>query len=204
MKSMIHFKFFFCFLVHHRIMGGFQWVLKGESTCINLYFPGWTLNSAGKVVAAMIGVIGLAIATEAISKFRHNLSKKAKTAGAEERKKISMMQTGLHGVHALTGYILMLATMTYALELLSCVILGLVIGYAAFGGDTYNHVTTNPCCAFLEDEAMERETPQDDAGAARDENCCQPKENRTISQSEVSNNTSDCNNDDTEEAVFTA
>ena len=73
---------------------------------------------AGKVVGAMIGVIGLAIATEAISKFRHSLSEKAKTAGVEESKKLSMIQTALHGVHAFTGYILMLATMTYSLELL--------------------------------------------------------------------------------------
>ena len=104
--------------------------------CINLYFPGWTLDRAWKVVIAMVGVTLLAILTEAISKFRHNLSVKARRATTQQqRKNLHWAQIGLHGIHALTGYILMLATMTYSLELLLCVILGLVIGYAIFGGD---------------------------------------------------------------------
>jgi hypothetical protein len=190
MKIIINFQRSLFILFYYRIMEGFQWTLKGESNCINLYFPGWTLDSAGKVVAAMIGVILLAIGTEAISKLRNNLSKKSRTAGVAERKKLSMIQTTLHGFHAFTGYILMLATMTYSLELLFCVILGLVIGYATFGGDTYNHVTTNPCCAFLEEEAMELELSQEEVGAPQNENCCQPKENQTILQCEISNNSS--------------
>jgi hypothetical protein len=141
-----------------RYMDGFRWALKRGQPCINLYFPGWTLDTAGKFVAAMIGVIILAILTEAISKFRHNLSKQAKisTVTQAEARKFRLTQTGLHGIHALTGYSLMLAAMTFALEFMVCVIMGLVIGYAIFGGDTYSHVTTNPCCAFLEDEANER------------------------------------------------
>jgi hypothetical protein len=139
-------------------MDGFRWALKRGQPCINLYFPGWTLNTGGKFVAAMIGVTLLAILTEAISKFRHNLSKQAKysTMTRTEARKFRLTLTGLHGIHAMTGYTLMLATMTFALEFMVCVISGLVIGYAIFGGDTYSHVTTNPCCAFLEDEANER------------------------------------------------
>jgi hypothetical protein len=154
-------------------MDGFQWALKGESTCINLYFPGWTLNTKGKFVGAMIGVIGLAIATEAISKVRHTLSGKVRRADVtrSEIQKISLMQTGLHGLHALTGYILMLATMTFSLEILICVIIGLMIGYVLFAGDTYSHVTTNPCCAFLEDEANERAGP----GPSQENACCETK-----------------------------
>ena len=139
-------------------MDGFHWALKRGNQCINLYFPNWTLDSKGKVVGAMIGVLLLAIVTEGISKYRHTLSQKAKKTYylSNEAKILRLTQTSLHGFHAFTGYILMLATMTFALELLLCVILGLVIGYAIFGGDQYSHVTTNPCCAFLEDEACER------------------------------------------------
>jgi hypothetical protein len=171
---------FVAVVIFERYMDGFRWALKRGQPCINLYFPGWTLNTAGKFVAAMIGVIILAILTEAISKFRHNLSKQAKIliVSKAEARKFRLTQTGLHGIHALTGYSLMLAAMTFALEFMACVIFGLVIGYAIFGGDTYSHVTTNPCCAFLEDEANERildattrenNTPE----AASDVECCQ-------------------------------
>jgi hypothetical protein len=139
-------------------MDGFRWALKGGQPCINLYFASWKLNSAHKMILAMMGILLLAIGTEAISKYRHTLSTRAKTTSAHSRaaQKLRTTQMGLHGLQALAGYILMLATMTFALELLCSVIVGLVIGYAFFGGDQYNHVTTNPCCAFLEDEACER------------------------------------------------
>jgi hypothetical protein len=141
-----------------RYMDGFRWALKGGQPCINLYFASWQLNVAYKMILAMIGILLLAVGTEAISKYRHTLSTRAKTTPAHSRaaQTLRTTQMGLHGLQALTGYILMLATMTFALELLCSVILGLVIGYAVFGGDQYSHVTTNPCCAFLEEEASER------------------------------------------------
>jgi hypothetical protein len=185
-------------------MEGFQWALKGESTCINLYFPGWTLDTKGKFVGAMIGVIGLAIVTEGISKVRHTLSRKTRRADVtrSEIQKISLMQTGLHGLHALTGYILMLATMTFSLEILICVILGLVIGYVLFGGDTYSHVTTNPCCAFLEDEANERAG----SGASQGNACCETKaaENLTVHHESVSNVSSETEQHNVEDHTYTA
>jgi len=144
-------------------MEGFHWALKGGHNCINLYFRDWTLDSVGKVWAAIVGVAVLAILTEGISKLRHLLSRKRRRAESTLKiRRIALLQTGLHGIHALTGYILMLATMTFSIELLLSVIGGLMVGYVMFGGDTYRHVTTNPCCAFLEDEAIERKgTPSE-------------------------------------------
>ena len=185
-------------------MDGFRWALKGGQPCINLYFPGWTLNTTTKFVAAMIGVIILAILAEAISKFRHNLSKRAKISNVTkaEARKFRLTQTGLHGIHALTGYSLMLAAMTFALEFMVCVIMGLVIGYAIFGGDTYSHVTTNPCCAFLEDEANQRildaATRENNAPqAASDVEYCQVGD-RSQEQATISDGASsiDANDDD--------
>jgi hypothetical protein len=143
-------------------MDGFRWTLKGGASCINLYFPGWTLNTHGKLIAAMVGVLVLAMMTEAISKLRHKLSVKARNVatGQSERKKLVVVQTLLHGVHAFVGYIVMLAVMTFSLELGICVISGLTLGYLTFGGESYSHVSTNPCCAFLEEEANERELVQ--------------------------------------------
>ena len=55
----------------------------------------------------------------------------------------------------------MLATMTFSVELLFSVVLGLALGYAIFFQtedaflEEMRHVTTNPCCAFMEEEAKE-------------------------------------------------
>ena len=139
-------------------MEGFRWTLQGGHSCINLYFPSWTLNTQGKLIGAMVGVLVLSMATEGISKLRHHLSVKSRlvTTSLATKRRLSVLQTFLHGVHALTGYVVMLATMTFSLELLLCVIFGLILGYACFSGYDYSHVSTNPCCAFLEEEAQER------------------------------------------------
>jgi hypothetical protein len=50
----------------------------------------------------------------------------------------------------------MLATMTFSVELLLCVMMGLGCGFAIFYDDHDTHVTTNPCCNFIQDEANER------------------------------------------------
>lgn len=98
----------------------------------------------------MFGILLLSIATEGLSKTRSLLSKRLK--GGVKRWTITI----LHGLQALVGYILMLATMTFSVELLSCVILGLGIGFALFYDDEDSHVTTNPCCNFIQEEFNER------------------------------------------------
>ena len=150
-------------------MDGFRWTLKEEgNSCLNLYFASWTLNSKGKVLAAMAGVFFLAVLTEAISKLRHKLSLRARIISTPlpERRRIAIFQTLLHGLHAFIGYIVMLATMTFSLELLCCVISGLTTGYFVFGGESYSHVSTNPCCAFLEEEAQERAFANEDTAGS--------------------------------------
>jgi Ctr copper transporter family len=135
-------------------MDGFQWTLKRQSSCLNFFFPSWTLNSTTKFVGAMICVIVLGVITEAIGRLRHEVNKKAHrrtTTSVRQWNRLWYLQTLLQGANALMAYILMLATMTYSLEILSCVVLGLMIGYFVFGGDLYNHAGTI-CCQFLEDE----------------------------------------------------
>lgn len=154
-------------------MDGFRWTLKEEgNSCLNLYFASWTLNSKAKVFGAMAAVFFLAVLTEAISKLRHKLTMRARDVSTPlaERKRIATFQTLLHGIHAFIGYVVMLATMTFSLELLCCVIFGLTTGYFVFGGESYSHVSTNPCCAFLEDEAQERTFTSEAASESAAEN----------------------------------
>lgn len=192
-------------------MDGFRWTLSqnNNNPCLNLLFPSWTLNSRTKFVAAMVGVFGLAVLAEGVSKLRHVIVMQARKQRRlyrlrrrrrrhqrpEQRNYQSRgneslfllrqaneflsehLQTLvrwtivlLHGLQALVGYILMLAIMTYSVELFLVVILGLAVGYAIFFGrdmggggggehdednDVAVHVTTNPCCNFMQDEASE-------------------------------------------------
>ena len=78
------------------------------------------------------------------------------------------------GAQALLGYIVMLTTMTFSVELLFCVVFGLSLGYGIFFKpvDVFQetgHVTNNPCCAFMEDEVKDlrsMETDEDVSGSA--------------------------------------
>lgn len=133
-------------------MDGFRFSLSGNQPCLNLYFPGWTLDTYGKFIAAMIGMFLLAFLTEAISKARFACSSKPTLQGGRRRTSL----TALHATQALVGYILMLATMTFSVELLLSVVAGLGVGYATFYDDRDHHVTTNPCCNFIQDETDDR------------------------------------------------
>lgn len=143
-------------------MDGFRWSLTGDGGCINLFFASWTLDTRGKFVGAMFGVILLGICTEGISRLRRALANRARKSATEEHLRYTLQQTGLHGLHALSGYMLMLVTMTFSGELFFSVIVGLMIGFYCFGDPTLN--SSNPCCAFLEDTS---ESPTN-AGAVGD------------------------------------
>jgi len=115
----------------------------------------------------MFGIIMLGIFVEGVSKFRHRISRSARIANRSPDQKswnphvLRWTITALHGSQALVGYILMLATMTFSVELLFSAIVGLSLGYAIFFQteqhylESSAHVTTNPCCGFMEEEAKE-------------------------------------------------
>jgi hypothetical protein len=115
----------------------------------------------------MIGIALLGVFVEGVSKLRHRTVKAARRAHVSDDLQrwnpqfLRFAITVLHGSQALTGYILMLATMTFSIELLLSAVFGLALGYAIFFqteehylGDS-GHVTTNPCCGFMEEEAKE-------------------------------------------------
>uniref|UniRef100_A0A7S1UT88 Copper transport protein n=1 Tax=Grammatophora oceanica TaxID=210454 RepID=A0A7S1UT88_9STRA len=133
-------------------MDGFRIALKGNQPCLNLFFPSWTLDTKGKFIGALIGILFLAIATEAVSHVRFLATNRLKGRGAIKRWTLTV----LHGFQALLGYTLMLATMTFSVEMLLCVVLGLGIGYSLFYRDQDAHVTSNPCCEFIQSEADEK------------------------------------------------
>eukprot|EP00566_Odontella_aurita_P001495 CAMPEP_0113553588 /NCGR_PEP_ID=MMETSP0015_2-20120614/15696_1 /TAXON_ID=2838 /ORGANISM="Odontella" /LENGTH=239 /DNA_ID=CAMNT_0000454673 /DNA_START=291 /DNA_END=1010 /DNA_ORIENTATION=+ /assembly_acc=CAM_ASM_000160 len=195
-------------------MSGFQWSLfadPSEVPCLNLFSPSWTLDTRPKFFLGMLAVLLLALVTEGVSFLRMKMSKKPIERERRRRnsrtwrgkRKASLFRLGLHGLQALLGYLLMIAAMTYSIELLLSAIVGLIIGHGTFFERIYsdgatddemnaegsaetdigddvagaNTVSTNPCCAFMNDEAVE--AVQKDVGITRitggDEgNCAEP------------------------------
>ena len=112
-------------------MDGFNWVLFGEkSLCLNIYWHGWTLSNAWKFWIAFFGVVVLGMGVEWMGSYRKTLHKDLKKKTKVKRRQAYFVF--LHFMHALMGYVLMLATMTYSFEMLVAVCLGLAIGYAVF------------------------------------------------------------------------
>ena len=61
-------------------------------------------------------------------------------------RKLKMMT--IHGVHTMLGYVVMLAAMTYRLEMLLSVVLGLPLGFGLFTPDSEAGKASGgePCC----------------------------------------------------------
>lgn len=171
-------------------MEGFKFSLASKEPCLNLFFPDWTLDSQSKFFAAMAGVFFLAIFVEGLSNLRYRIVRSVKiahrrsggdNAPPKSTQMLRLVVTAMHGLQGLVGYLLMLAIMTFSVELLFAVVFGLAIGYGIFF--QYEealgrlHVTTNPCCSFLEGEAREsqemveeeEETAQNAATAIHDQ-----------------------------------
>lgn len=125
-------------------------------------------------MVAIIGVFFLAILVEGSSKARHVMMKQSQkcllllrqsnhhhhhdtTTATKEVMFWRICLPSMHAFQALLGYMLMLAMMTFSIELLFAVVLGLGVGYAIFFQDYFDvlHVTSNPCCQFLHEEARE-------------------------------------------------
>ncbi|GAX20447.1 hypothetical protein FisN_22Hh013 [Fistulifera solaris] len=161
-------------------MDGFRFSLRGRQPCLNLLFPEWTLDTSTKFYIAMMGVFFLAVSVEGFSKLRHRVVRAARLHAlqGQDAKALWLRSsvTVLHGTQALLGYTLMLVTMTFSIELLLCVVVGLAVGYAIFFQrmgldsssdevdsitDEARHVTSNPCCEFMSEESREV-APTDD------------------------------------------
>ena len=153
-------------------MEGFKFTMANEEPCLNLFFADWTLNSSTKFYAAMVGCFFLAIFVEGLSALRYRIVRSVKQAhrrGDQQQSStqgLRLVVSVFHGLQGLVGYLLMLSIMTFSVELLLSVAVGLAVGYGlffqyeeAFGRV---HVTTNPCCSFLEGEARETLTQEEE------------------------------------------
>ena len=126
--------------------------------CLNLVLPGWTLDTPAKFLGAAIATIVLGMAAEGLAAARsggwvrrrsrrlaHAICSRSSdgsrssgtrpTTAAAAKWHQYLQKMGLVGAHVLQawmGYVLMLAAMSYSLELLGSALVGLGIGYATF------------------------------------------------------------------------
>ena len=134
-------------------MEGFRWTLKGGGSCLNFFVASWKLDTTPKFLLAMVCVVLMGIATEGIARWKHSVGQKYQSASnlrETNLRKLYLLQTGLQAATILSAYLLMLVVMTYSLELLLCVVGGLMIGYYIFDGDVIRHGGGSVCCNFLE------------------------------------------------------
>ena len=108
----------------------------GKNTCLTLYIDAFTLDTAVKFIVACLGVLALGILAEALVAFRRSRAEK----GVAGRCEAAMG----YGLQLALGYFLMLAAMTYAVELFISAITGVAIGHALFRTD---RAAAPPCCA---------------------------------------------------------
>lgn len=144
-------------------MVGFCFAMAGNQPCLNLYFSSWTMDTRFKFVVCLAFVFLLSFATEGVSKYRYTLTAARRPSGRHARRTRQIVISSLHGAQAFLGYIVMLATMTFSVEILFSVVLGLSAGYYHyFAGEIglEGHVTTNPCCNYMQDENKDHEQAQ--------------------------------------------
>ena len=115
-------------------MDGFHAVLfgGGDTLCLNFYLKSFHLSSALKFIVGLFAVFGLGVSVEAMGSYRRKLDKGARKKGVRDRKNRRVLFAVLHFVQAVMGYVLMLATMTYSVEMLVAACLGLSVGFAIF------------------------------------------------------------------------
>jgi len=164
-------------------MDGFRFAMAGNQPCLNLYFPSWTLDTRAKFVGCLWLVCLLSFATEGVSKYRHTLATRPLVREQQSRRMRQIIISALHGVQALLGYVVMLATMTFSVEILISVVVGLSVGYYYFfAGEVglEGHVTTNPCCSYMQEESNDQEQQQQQQQSARQQQQ-QPEDTMTTS-----------------------
>jgi len=108
-------------------MDGFHWTLlkRPSPQCLNYFVRSWRLEDAGKFKGAMLFTFLLAVLVEALSAVRGTVVRNMK-------RQQKVLLTVIYAVQALLGYILMLVTMSFSVELVVSVISGLMIGNLLF------------------------------------------------------------------------
>lgn len=114
-------------------MGGFQSALfsKSPADCITFLFVDWKLDRPGKFVLAMVCTFLLAVVSEGTASGQTHLLRNYLLEGTSKPRRKAIM-TAVYGFQQLVGWMLMLISMTFSVELFGSVLLGLWVGKLLF------------------------------------------------------------------------
>lgn len=107
-------------------MSGFQWSLLAKGDCLTYFVAKWKLNDCGKFQGAMMYSFLLALLIEGITAFQ--VRSRSFLKGRVRKN----FMTFIYAIQQWLGYIVMLIAMMYSIELMACVLLGLMLGRALF------------------------------------------------------------------------
>jgi len=124
-------------------MGGFTSALAsldGSAECLCLFFASWKLDTRLKFVMGCVSVFLLGALIEYCTSLRRELFKQKLSRRRE------VFALCLHCVQLALAYLVMLAAMTYSVELFIMVLAGLTVGHGLFNLRAPPPLSTDPCC----------------------------------------------------------
>jgi len=116
-----------------------------EHPCLILLFPEWVLSDAARFWIAVAGTVMAGILAEGLVAFRRwhmdSMSRSKSPRWFQKAQKIVLYAAG-----RTLGYLVMLVTMTFSVELFAAVILGLSLGHLLFNLETAVGADLTACC----------------------------------------------------------
>lgn len=125
-------------------MTGFKSTWSEDVGCVILFISSWVLNTRAKFFVAFLGIFVLGSISEGLVQVRRELRRKNTSP--------PWLFTGLYVAHITVGYALMLAAMTFSVELFLAVILGLGTGHHFLNKEQIVTRRADPCCGDADGE----------------------------------------------------
>ena len=122
--------------------------------CLILLFGSWKLDSAASFTVGCLGTALLGIITEGLTMVRRTRLTKLRWRARRPRLYVATLGAAF-SVQATLGYFLMLAAMTYQVEVFIAVIVGLGCGHVLFNVQQPVAESTDACCVQAVDESAE-------------------------------------------------
>lgn len=131
-------------------MEGFKSIWSDNVGCVVLFNSSWVLDSRFKFLVAFFGIFIMGTMSEAILQIRRELRRKSSSP--------TLVFTGLYVAQITVGYSLMLAAMTYSIEIFLAVVLGLGTGHHFFNKEQIVTERPDPCCGDAGPEGTSTKT----------------------------------------------
>jgi hypothetical protein len=135
-------------------MDGFHF--WSESSCMCFLMKSWTISTRAQLYGVMCIVFALSLLLEWTSHWRRKLSSKERSVGRERSTHAEHTILFIYVIQALLGYLLMLVVMSFSVEWMFAIVLGLAVGNVIFSPLTSLTVSATSSLQRRGDEREER------------------------------------------------